>query len=353
MTARIRPSKKAKRKLWEGTSNDSLLMSDIAAIAKVSKSTVSRALAGSPLISERTRERIIQIAQSRGYAVNPAARSLRMGQTNTIAVLIPLKHAPRQHVYDPFFTEMLTHLGDALGARGYDLLLSKVTDTSANWLEEPIRSRRADGVIVIGQSLEHKYMNAAAASGAPFVVWGAKLPRQRYVSVGTNNWEGGAMATRHLLERGRRRIAFLGDHRAPEVLERYRGYTAALAASRLQPNPDIDLPVPFGAEETLQALHELFRSHIPVDGIVAASDVIAMSALRALDEAGMRAPNDVSVVGFDDITLAAYTTPPLTTVRQDIAKGASLLVEKLLCLLQGDVAETAQMPPNLIVRSTT
>lgn len=342
-----------KPKRQESAQAEALVMSDIASLAKVSKSTVSRALAGNPLISERTRERIMQLARDHGYAINPVARSLRLGQTRTIAVLIPLRHAPQQHVYDPFFTEMLAHLGDALGARGYDLLLSKVIDTATNWIEEPIRTRRADGAIVIGQSLEHKAMNTAAASGIPFVVWGAKLPRQKYISVGTDNFEGGALATRHLLDRGHRKIAFLGDHRAPEVFERYRGHVAALDASRLKPNPELDLPVPFGAEEALQALLDLFRRNVSIDGIVAASDLIAMSALRALNEAGKRVPEDVAIVGFDDISLAAYTNPPLTTIRQSIAVGATLLVDKLLDILAGKRVDCEQIAPVLVTRSTT
>lgn len=331
----------------------SIIMSDIATLAKVSKSTVSRALAGSPLISEETRTRIIGLARTHGYAVNPVARSLKMGRTQTIAVMIPLRHAPKQHVYDPFFAEMLAHLGDALNAKGYDLLLHRVGDKSEDWLDQPIRSRRADGAIVVGQSLEHKALNMAADRGIPFVVWGALLARQKYICVGTNNFEGGVIATHHLLERNRRHIAFLGDHRAPEVAERYRGYIHALTANGIVPDATLDLSVPFGAEDVFQVLKTLCRSKTHFDGIVAASDVIAMSAIGALSALGRSVPQDVSVIGFDDIRVARYASPPLTTVHQSVGEGAEQLVERLLDLLAGRPAKSTQIAPRLVVRESS
>lgn len=328
-------------------------MADIAAYANVSEGTVSRALAGSPLVAEKTRERIVRIAKKHGYAVNPTARSLRLGQTQTIAVTIPLRHTAGQHVSDPFLADMLAHLADALEAREYDLLLSRVAGRAENWIEAPIRARRADGVIIIGQSLEHRAIEDAARKGVPLVVWGAKMPRQRYVSVGTDNLAGGAMATRHLLERGRKNIAFLGDRRVPEVAQRYSGYTAALEQAGLKPNPGLDLPIPFGAEDALKALGDMVRSGRRIDGVVAASDVIAMSAIRALVEARLKVPDDVSVVGFDDLAIARYTSPPLTTVRQDVVTGARLLVDKLLAIMAGQRPESEQMQPELVARSSS
>jgi DNA-binding LacI/PurR family transcriptional regulator len=201
--------------------------------------------------------------------------------------------------------------------------------------------------------MEHKAIETAARDGVPLVVWGAKLPRQRYVSIGTDNLAGGDMATRHLLERGRRHIAFLGDRRVPEVAQRFSGYTKALEQAGLKPNPGLNLPIPFGAEDALKALGDMVRSGRRIDGVVAASDVIAMSAIRALVEAGIRVPEDVSVVGFDDLAIARFTSPPLTTIRQDVVTGARLLVDKLLAIMAGQKAETEQMQPELVVRSSS
>ncbi|MBL8550597.1 MAG: LacI family DNA-binding transcriptional regulator [Hyphomonadaceae bacterium] len=334
-------------------SSSLVMMSDIAALAGVSESTVSRALAGSSLISEKTRQRVVKIAQRHGYAVNPAARSLRRGLSHTIAVMIPLRHAHNQHFSDAFFADMLANLADAVNARGYDLLLHRVSEGEANWVEQPIQSRRADGAIVIGQSLEHKALDQAAVRGVPFVVWGARLPEQHYVSIGTDNFLGGKLATEHLIQRGRKRIAFLGDRRAPEVGERHRGYLKALADSDIRADRKLQLEIPFGADEALRSLSDLVRSGVSLDGVVAASDTIAMSAIRALTESGLKVPADVGVVGFDDVAMASYTLPPLTTIRQEIAPGAVLLVDKLLAILAGEPAQSQQMKPKLVVRAST
>lgn len=329
------------------------MMADIAALAGVSESTVSRALAGNPLVAEKTRQLIAQLAKSHGYAVNPAARSLRRGNTQTIAVMIPLTHASRQHVSDAFFAEMLSSLAEALNERGYDLLFHRISADHGDWIGAPIQTRRADGVIIIGQSLEHEAMNRAALAGVPLVVWGAKLPNQHYVSVGVDNFQGGVLGTSHLLARGRRRIAFLGDTRVPEVMERRRGYAQTLCDAGIDLDPGLELQIQFGAEEAVQVLRDVVQAGRGIDGVVAASDTLALSAIRELTHSGLNVPKDVSVVGFDDIPLASYTLPPLTTIRQEIAPGAILLVEKLLAILAGEPVESEQMSPTLIVRGSS
>ena len=160
-------------------------MAEVARRAGVSLSTVSRALAGSPLISEDTRKLVRRVAARLDYRVDAAGSSLRTGLTRTAGVVIPLTHAETQHLSDPFFLEILGAIADELSARGYNMLLAKVTQDPTDWITSSIGSRRADGVIVIGQSLHHAALNALSDADVPLVVWGAQLPDQRYASVGS------------------------------------------------------------------------------------------------------------------------------------------------------------------------
>lgn len=328
-------------------------MAEVARRAGVSLSTVSRALSGSPLISEATRNQVRRTAEKLGYQVDAAGSSLRTGMTRTVGVVIPLAHAANQGFSDPFFLEILGALAEELAARGYSMLLHKVTQDPAAWIEAISRGRRADGVIVVGQSLHHESLNAIAGAGYPVVVWGARLPGQRYPTVGSDNQTGAHEATAHLLSQGCRRIVFLGDPAAPEVAARREGYLRALRDAGIAPQPQLELPVRFGSDTAYHAVAALLASGARFDGVVACSDVFAINAMRALAEREQRVPADVAIVGFDDIPFAGLTTPPLSTVRQDYQAGARLLVDGLLQLLRGEAVESVVIPATLVVRDSS
>ncbi len=330
----------------------SLQMQDIARIAGVSSSTVSRALADSPLVSVQTRARIQRLAADAGYAVNPVARSLRSRQTGVIAVAIPLVHELDPHLSDPFMMTMLALLADALSERGYNMLLSKVATHEDGWVQRLQQPGRADGVILVGQSFEHPSINDAARAGMSLVAWGTQLRAQKYPSVGTDNRLGGLLSANHLLDHGRRRLAFIGDERLPEIRHRFDGYRAALRARGLRPLADLHVRSAFAAEDAFRAARRLVEGSCPFDGVVAASDVIAMNAMRAITEAGLRVPQDVSVVGFDDILLAAYAQPALTTVRQDLPRGAVALADTVIAAVRGDKPASTVLAPTLVVRAS-
>ncbi|MFZ5609231.1 MAG: LacI family DNA-binding transcriptional regulator [Pseudomonadota bacterium] len=348
-----------------------LKMDDVARLAGVSKSTVSRALSDSPLVNEETKKRIRALAARHNYTIDERARNFRLRQTNTIAVVIHLTHDIDQHVSDPFFLDLLGHIADTLAERGYDLLLSKVVAGDADWLERLAATRRSDGLILLGQSTQHAIINQFAAQHPAMVVWGAKLPRQRYTTVGGDNVAGGAKACAHLLAQGRRHIAFLGDTRVPEIRHRHQGYVEALAKAGLKADPKLTLPVHFSSVAAYEAMREFLRGTIGrsggqrawradqtigrqrIDAVFAGSDVIAMSAIKALRESGLAVPGDVAVVGYDDIPLAAYVDPPLTTVRQDTSAAARLLVDSLLDRLAGRPAPSVVLDPVLVVRASS
>lgn len=333
--------------------NTVLTMSDLAAIAGLSTSTVSRALDNNPLIALATRERVQALAREYNYSINPVARSLRSRKTGTIAVVVPLVHEADQPLSDPFFMAMLSHLADALSAHRYDLLLSKVPVHADDWVSRTIRNRRADAVIVIGQSLEHDAIDAAACEGVPVVAWGAMLPGQHYATVGSDNREGGRLAAAHLLETGRKRLAFLGNPDLPEVSHRLDGFLIAHRKHGMEHDPSLVIPAHFGRDDAQRASRALIQTGLRFDGVVAASDIIAAAMVRALGETGLSVPGDVGVVGFDDVPLATYSAPPLTTVRQHLEHGANLLVSLALAAAVGQVGKAVQMPVELIVRGSS
>jgi len=332
-----------------------LQMADIARLAGVSAATVSRALADSPLVSARTRAHIRQIANQVGYRVDPVASSLRSRRSNTICVVVPLKHARGQPLSDPFMTTMLALLAQTLTAHGCGMLLSRVDQYRDDWPGQLLHTRHADGLLMLGQSREHQHMDAAARAGWPMVVWGSRVEGQSYVSIGSDNHRGGELAADYLLKTCHRRIAFLGDDELPEIAPRFAGCCAVLARHGLMLDSRLHMRCAFWSEHGYQATRAMLKKTAPPDAIFAAADVLALGAIRALSEHGLRVPQDVAVVGFDDLPLATTSQPPLTTIRQDFETAAQHLVEKLLAMVAGDAVNPAQsieLPVELIVRES-
>ncbi len=328
-------------------------IAELAELAGVSPGTVSRALSGAGLISPKTRARIQALAREYDFTPNAMARNLRIQRTGAIAVVIPLGHETGRHISDPFFMSMLGYLADGLTERGYDLLLSRVIPRDNLWLDRIIDSGRVDGVIVIGQSDQLETLERIAARFSPLVVWGGHDVGQQHCSVGSDNRLGGLLATRHLIERGCRRIAFFGDPRSREVDQRLAGCRNAMAEAGLSDALTL-VPVQLVAEDAEPdiALFLAECSELP-QGIVAASDVVAMSLLQALTERRIAIPETVRVVGYDDLAIAQQTVPRLTSVRQNIADGAGHLVDLLLRRIAGETTEAVVMHPELIVRQSS
>ena len=341
------------RKITTTSGTAPLRMTDIARIAGVATSTVSRALADSPLIPLPTRRQIQQIASEHGYVINQAAQRLRSNRTRTVGVAIPLGHEADQLISDPFFLQLLGHIADEVSARNYDLLLSRLPAPRPGWLLRHVQSQKADGYIIVGQSDQHDAINEAARTFLPLVVWGAHLPEQIYCSIGSDNIGGARAAVDALLAAGRRRIVFLGATPLPEVQMRLRGYETALERAGIAVDPDLVLPAHFTGDTALAAVQGLVAKGVTFDGIFAASDVIALSALRALQASGISVPDQVSVVGFDDLDLAEHSHPRLTTVRQDLKRGAATLVEFLFRRLAGEETPSATLPVQLVERDPT
>jgi DNA-binding LacI/PurR family transcriptional regulator len=285
--------------------------------------------------------------------VNTTARNLRLQRTQRISVVIPLGHESSQSLTDPFFVEMLGHLADEITQRGFGMFLQKILPPMGDWLPQLIAGHQADGIIVIGQSTEHKAIEAVAAHYQPLVVWGGHLEQQSYCTVGTDNVAGAKLATEHLLKAGRRSIVFLGDTGVPEMKLRYDGYAQALLHGPRDAAPARTVPAHLTADTAYEAMRAFITGGSSFDGVVCATDVIAMSAIRAITAGGLSVPRDVAVVGFDDIAMASHANPPLTTIRQDFQRGARTMVDLLFRRIGGEDAPSATMPAELVIRESS
>jgi DNA-binding LacI/PurR family transcriptional regulator len=329
---------------------------DIAYLAGVSQSTVSRALRGSPTVSEETRRRIEEIAQKLNYTVDKNASNLRSQHSNTIALLFFEDPTSDDSLINPFFLSMLGSIIRTCAQRGYDLLIS-FQEPSSNWHVTYEDSKKADGIILLGYGdyLEYRTrLEQLVAHGTHFVRWGAVLEGQPGISIGCDNFKGGYDAAKHLLDLGRRRLAFLGDasNHYPEFFERYRGYAAAINEAGGLALPQLQVDAITTEESGYRAARELIGRKEPFDAIFAASDLIALGAMHALRDEGVSIPVEVAVVGFDDIPAASLAHPPLTTIMQDTRRASEVLVDTLLKSIGGEPATSTVFPARLVVRQS-
>jgi len=325
-------------------------LADLSALAGVSISTVSRSLADNPLVAKATRDRIKQLARDHDFQINVAARNFRLGRTGAVGVVLPLGHETEQHLTDPFFMSLIASLADTLADRHYDLLLSRVIPSNDRWLQAFVDSGKVDGVIIVGQSNQIDAIERVSASYAPLVVWGASVPGYNQMTVGSDNFEGGRLAAQHLLATGRKRLTFLGNPDVPEFEARFAGFNYAIAQDDAPPG--FVLPTHVTPEAAYAAIRDYMRDGPSPDGIFAASDVIALSALRAIADHGLRVPEDIAVIGYDDVFIASQTSPSLTTVRQDVALGARMMVDLLFQRMAGEDTRSVTLPPTLVHRAS-
>ncbi|MGQ2992191.1 LacI family DNA-binding transcriptional regulator [Brevundimonas sp.] len=327
-------------------------LEDLARMAGVSISTASRALNDSPAVNDRTKQAIWKLAREHDYPFRRYMPAGPIGAQGTIALVTPRPQGREGRLSDPFFLDLLAGVGEAARERGCDLIMSHVSPVSFDDVSAAMTTSRADGVIFLGQSSLHAAFNRMAETEGRFVVWGAELPDQAYCSVGSDNISGGRRATSHLARLGRKRIVFLGDLDPPEAMQRQRGYAEALEAAGLGVDPDLIVPAHFEVESAEASVDAMIRRGLEFDGIVAASDLIALGAVRALLHAGIGVPGQVSVIGFDNVPFSRYSRPALSTIAQDTMKAGRLMVSKLLDSSGDRAARSERVPTDLIVRET-
>ena len=328
---------------------------DIAYRAGVSQATVSRALCGSPLVTLDTRRRIQAIAKELNYKVDKNASNLRRQQSVTLALLLFEDPTSDDSLINPFFLSMLGSITRACARQGYDLLIS-FQQLSNDWHADYQDSHKADGLILLGYGdylAARDNLERLVEQGTHFVRWGAVVEGQPGLSIGCDNVQGGRVITEHLLRGGRRRIAFIGDisPHCPEFRDRYHGHVEALHAAGIAVDPALQVDAADSTELVgSRALAELLGRGARFDAVFAASDLLAIGAMRALAERGLSVPGEVAVVGFDDIPAASFVDPPLTTVLQDTKRAGELLVDNLLRQIRGENVASVMLPTKLVIR---
>ena len=321
---------------------------DVARHAGVSVATVSRVLNDSPLVVEPTRARVRAAVEDLGYRLNATARNLSIGRVQAIGVVVPFLTAPS-------VVERLRGFVERLGRCGYDLLLSDVEapEQRADAMRDLGRRDRVAGLLVISLPVVDEEVEALAREGLPAVLVDVAHPR--LPSVVIDNVGGGSLAAEHLLARGHRRIGFVGDHPTNDYgftssEDRRRGFRAALARTGIEP---VERLGPHGRAEAGALAESLLRLPDPPSAIFAASDLQAIGVLKTAERLGARVPEDVAVIGFDDVDLAEIVG--LTTIRQPLREGGALAADLLLAAIESGSSDPVEERQELSVveRRTT
>lgn len=328
-------------------------LDDIARLAKVSKSTVSRALSNSPLISKETVERIQGIARKHHFSINVSARNLRVRQSHTIAFVIPDEKAKFFSPESLFGFEIIGGIGNELRSLGYDLLLANVNPLDPTSIKSYFDSARVDGFILLSSHTSQATIEKLIEVGAPFITWEVPMSNYQYCSVSGDNITGGALATRHLIQIGRQRVAFLGG--APEdlsVQHRFTGYEIALREAGRSVVQKRVVYGDYSYASGLDAMKRLLKQSPDLDAVFVNSDLMAIAAIKVLLESGRRVPEDVAVVGYDDVSIAMYNNLPLTTIRQNVPMAGSLLAQNLIRYIKTGEVTNVTTSVELVIRKS-
>jgi DNA-binding LacI/PurR family transcriptional regulator len=333
-----------------------ITIKDIARITGVSHSTVSRALGGNSLISEATSTRIRKVAREMGYQPSAAARSLKTNQTKVIGVIV-------NSIDDPFFSEILFGIEDAAQQAGYSLFIgaSQYDPIREQNIVQTMMEQRTDGVIICSSSFSADKGRQLLANGFPVVVVNYKANENFNYSIYHDDVDGSQQLTRHLLALGHRKIAYLGNSKSGRTsLDRLTGFKKEMRKAGVKINPAYVFEVE-GGEPALgkESLHYFMSLSDRPTAIMCFNDMLAIGFLHACRQAGIRVPEDLSVTGFDNISLSAYTSPPLTTLDQPKYSIGNESAQLLLELLgnkienQNNMHKEKVLKGSLLVRSST
>jgi len=326
-------------------------LEELASLTGFSLATVSRALSDHPSVKEQTKLQIWSTARDYNFPTYRYQGSRSSKSEGVLAAIIPRLPMRGPRLTDPFVQELLADISEAARERNCSLQISYSAPSSEDEFSRLLRSIRADGLVFIGQGLIHGSLQRLADRRQDFLVWGARMPGQRYITIGSDNMSGGRRITRHLLRLNRRKLLFLGDVTGPEMHERYRGFVLAHEEAAVPTDVSRLISTHLDIGLACGTIERLVRERVDFDGIVAVNDVVALGAIQGLRRQGIHVPEDVSVVGYDDVQFSKYTQPPLTTISQDSERGGQLIVSKLIDRgNQSFVSEV--LPLDLIVRGS-
>jgi LacI family transcriptional regulator len=301
-------------------------IADVARAAGVSTATVSRALSGAPGLRPETRERVLAIARQLGYRPSGVARALKRGMTRTLGLIVT-------DIANPYFPAVVRAVEDAARQHGFTVLLGngdEDPDREAAYLEL-LAERRVDGLIVASGALGERHRRWLVDAPVPVVLVNSALPDTPLPAILSDNRAGGRLAAEHLLQLGHRRLGHIaGPPSSSATAERLAGIREAMAAWGLDP-ADLALETGDGHPSGgAAAMERLLRRQPAPTGVLCYNDLTAIGALRAAHARGLRVPEDLSIVGFDDIEAARYVEPPLTTVAQQVAAMGRWAVDYLV-----------------------
>ena len=329
-------------------------LEQVAALAGVSRATVSRVVNGSPKVSPEVRAQVERAVARLGYVPNRAARSLVTRRAGSVALVVSEPHA--RFFSEPFFAGMVRGVSAALAGTGVQLLLLIAQDLDRGRLEPYVVGGHVDGVLLASLHGDDPLPATLDRAGVPAVLVGRPAGPLPASWVDADNRGGARAAVAHLAARGRRRIATItGPLDMGVGLDRLDGYRDGLAAAGLAAGPGLVEPGDFTEEAGAAAMARLLaRPGPPVDAVFVASDLMAAGALRALRAAGRRVPEEVAVVGFEDSAVARYTQPPLTTVRQPIEEMGRQAARLLLAKVAGEATGMhLVLDTELVVRASS
>jgi LacI family transcriptional regulator len=325
---------------------------DVARAAGVSVATVSRVQNGSILVKEATRRRVGEIVARLGYSPHVAARSLITSRTSTLGVLLP-------GLYGEFFSEVIRGIDQTAQREGYHLLVSS-SHNDRLAVEAALRSMRGrvDGLIVMSPEMDSQAAVRNLPPGFPLVLLNCPGAPTEFDILNIDNLEGARAMTGHFLALGHRRVAIIkGPERNFDAAERLRGYRAALGEAGLRPSPELEIAGDFSEASGFLAIGELIRRCPPgPTAVFAANDSMAIGALCALREAGLRVPDDIALAGFDDVPMSRYLDPPLSSVHVDISQLGERATGRLLRALEDQGRHHSQMeilPTRLVIRRSS
>ncbi|ADU39400.1 LacI family transcriptional regulator [Variovorax boronicumulans] len=325
---------------------------DVALRAGVSVTTVSHVVNDTRHVSAKGRERVELAIRELGYVPNAMARSLKSNTTSTLGMLIP-------NSSNPYFAEIVRIVEDRCFGAGYTLVLCNTDDEPRRQSVylQVLAERRIDGLIVVSTGDDDSLVTQLQGLRIPTVLVDREIADPSCDLVETAHMQGGLLAVRHLLSLGHKRIACLGG---PEGLtpseQRIEGWRMALAEAGTTPNADALLwRGAFTSQSGYEAMHAILRTEHPPSAVFVCNDLMAIGALRAAHESGVHVPDELSIVGFDDIELSAYTSPPLTTVAQPKERIGALAVDMLLERVSGKRRDARKvvLQPELRVRAST
>jgi len=322
---------------------------EVARLAGVSIKTVSRVVNGAAYVSDETRRRVARAIERLGYRPNALARGLVTRRSRSIGLVIA-------DIVNPFFPPLVRAVEDAAAARGYNVILCDTDEDAAR--ERAVISvlleKQVDGLILCASRVPGDYLRSLASDGIPLMLVNRVLAHPRAAAVVVDGAEGGRRATTHLLDLGHRRIAYLAGPAASfSHRGRLRGYRQALMTRRIAFDPNLvvgGIASMAAGREGMGALLSLRR---PPTAVFAFDDLMAIGALEEIRRWGRRVPEDVAVVGFDDIDLAAFVDPPLTTVAQPKAEMGRLAANRLLDMIEASsppARRIVTLVPELVIR---